>query len=292
MKKLMFAIAAVAAGTVLADVTSANVVGYQNYGDLNKGGHTLTAPTFLQVSSPTNFTLADLKVTDYPPVIEVDEEEYEGGVGGGQIIVRTLTVGGTYGANQYYWIDDGETGPGWFKNAVGSAIPGGAASVKFNANQALWIYRSSGTDPDYGYKVVGSGAVNTEEVRYTTDKGGHTAIGNGTPVDLTLADLSITDYPPVIEVAEEEYEGGVGGGQIIVRTLTAGGIYGSDQYYWIDDGETGPGWFKNAVGSPITGGAKSVNIDAGKGLWVYRSSGTDSKYKYQLVIPGVDLKAK
>ena len=61
MKKLMFAIAAVAAGTVLADVTSANVVGYQKTAYAVNGGSTVGVSTFAKVDGSA-ITLKDLKV--------------------------------------------------------------------------------------------------------------------------------------------------------------------------------------------------------------------------------------
>ena len=66
MKKLMFAVAAVAAGTVLADVTSQNIVGY-NATALNKGKGQFTTVTipFLKISeSNKGFSLNDLGLTN------------------------------------------------------------------------------------------------------------------------------------------------------------------------------------------------------------------------------------
>ena len=62
----------------------------------------------------------------------------EGGCAGGEFVLNFLTSSGTYAA-RYYWIDDGETGPGWYANAGGSPISGGATSVEFNAGQGVWV---------------------------------------------------------------------------------------------------------------------------------------------------------
>ena len=58
MKKLMFAAAAIAAGVAVADVTSANVVGYQNFG-VGSGLSSLSAPPFLKIIGDRK--LSDLK---------------------------------------------------------------------------------------------------------------------------------------------------------------------------------------------------------------------------------------
>ena len=89
----------------------------------------MMAPTFLSVNSETGCKLSDLTVTGYDaPEWNEDDEEYEGGCGGGEFILRFLNNDGSV-AGAYYWIDDGEIGPGWYANGAGAAISGGAAGV-------------------------------------------------------------------------------------------------------------------------------------------------------------------
>ena len=236
----------------------------------------MVAPTFGAVGDiKGDRTLADITVTGYEaPVYDDEEEEWSGGAAGGQFIVRFLTSSGTQ-ESAYYWIDDGETGPGWFANAVGKPIAGGAASIAIPAGQALWTRGA-------GYTIVAAGEVSTSDIQFKTTTSGHVAVGNGTPADLTLGKLTVTGYSaPVYDDEEEEYSGGAAGGEVILRLLDSTGTQ-TAAYYWIDDGETGPGWFANAVGKPITGGATSVSIPAGLGLWV-RGSG------YNLYVPAPEL---
>ena len=99
----------------------------------------MLAPTFLSVNSETGCTLADLTVTGYDaPTWNEDDEEFEGGCSGGDFILNFLTSSGTY-ESRYYWIDDGDATPGWYANAVGGAIPGGAASVALPAGKGIWV---------------------------------------------------------------------------------------------------------------------------------------------------------
>ena len=238
------------------------IVGYQGQ-EANASGNTMMAPTFLSVNSATGCTLADLTVTGYdkPELVDPDEGEYEGGCIGGQFILSFLTSSGSY-ENRYYWIDDGEIGPGWFKNAVGGAIPGGASSVAIEAGKAAWVLGK-------GLTLQTAGQVCESDVAKVMNSSGNTASGNCMPIDLTLAKLTVSGYdaPELVDPDEGEYEGGCIGGQFILSYLTGTGSYEA-RYYWIDDGETGPGWFKNAVGGAITGGASSVSVPAGKGFWV------------------------
>ena len=236
------------------------IVGYMG-NDANASGNTMMAPTFLSVNSATGCTLADLTVTGYDaPTWNEDDEEYEGGCIGGQFILSFLTSSGTY-ENRYYWIDDGEIGPGWYRNAGGAAISGGAASVAIEAGKAAWVLGK-------GLTLQTAGQVCESDVAKVMNSTGNTASGNCMPIDLTLAKLTVSGYEEATwNEDDEEFEGGCIGGQFILSYLTSAGSYEA-RYYWIDDGETGPGWYRNAGGAAISGGATSISVPAGKGFWV------------------------
>ena len=225
----------------------------------NASGNTMMAPTFLSVGSETGCTLADLTVTGYDPAVEVDEDEWEGGCAGGEFILSLLTSSGTYEA-RYYWIDDGDVTPGWYANAGGKAITGGASSVAIPAGQGVWVLGR-------GMKLQTAGAVNENDVAKKMNTTGNTAVGNCMPIDLTLGRLTVSGYDPAVEVDEDEWEGGCAGGEFILSYLTSSGSYAA-RYYWIDDGDVAPGWYANAGGKAITGGATSVPLSAGQGVWV------------------------
>lgn len=164
-------------------------------------------------------------------------------------------------ASKYYWIDDGDTAAGWYATLAGGAIPGGAASVSIPAGTASWVI---GT----GKKLQTAGKVGTSDIAFTMNATRNTAAGNATPVDLTLARLTVTGYdsPEWVE-KEEYYEGGCGAGEFVLQFLNANGTVAS-KYYWIDDGDTAAGWYATLAGGSIPGGASSVNIPAGKGAWI------------------------
>ena len=266
MKKLMFAAVAVLGLSAFAAIESSNIVGYQGL-QANATRQTMIAPTFLGVGNAEGCTLADLKVTGYEAP-ELVDDEWEGGCGGGDFILQFLNPNGTIAA-RYYWVDDGDVGPGWFATGGGVAIAGGAESVEINAGMALWVKGS-------GMKLQAAGAVNKADVEYVTNSSRQTAVGNATPVTLTLGDLAVAGYEEP-ELVDDEWEGGCGGGDFILQFLNPNGTVAA-RYYWVDDGDVGPGWFATGGGVAIDGGAESVEIPAGKGLWVKGSGMT-------LVIP-------
>ena len=53
----------------------------------------------------------------------------------------------------------------------------------------------------------------------------------------------------------------------MLRLLTASGTY-EGVYYWVDDGENDAGWYSSKLGTAIEGGAASVNIPTGRGMWI------------------------
>ena len=223
-------------------------------------GFTMAAPTFLTVDSEVQCTLADLSVTGYTaPEWSEDDEEFVGGCKG-EFVLRLLTASGTY-EGVYYWVDDGENDAGWYSSKLGTAIEGGAASVKIAAGRGMWV---SGV----GYKLVSSGAVNTKLVTFPTNGGkGFTAAGNCMPVDMKLDKFFVNGYEaPEWSEDDEEYVGGCKG-EFVLRLLTASGTY-EGVYYWVDDGENDAGWYSSKLGTAIEGGAASVNIPTGRGMWI------------------------
>ena len=275
MKKLMFAMAVIAAGAAMADVTSANVVGYQEL-NTTDGGRKMVVPTFLNVGESNKVSLADLKVTGYRlPEWDSKSKKYIYGCGGGQFLASPINANGL-AENNYYWIDNGTVGPGWFADDVGGAIEGGAGSVKFDAGKGLWTFGST-------FKLVPAGAVNPFDIVYKTCDGGRVVVGNCTPVDLPLSDLTVTGYkPPEWDSKSKKYIYGCGGGQFLASLVNTSGLSTND-FYWIDNGNITPGWYSDDVGTPIAGGANAVIIQAGQGLWTFGST-------YKLVIPAPELK--
>ena len=98
-----------------------------------------------------------------------------------------------------------------------------------------------------------------------TRSSGATALGNGTPVDLTLGRLLVEGYTdPIYDEDEGETQEGTGviGGQFNVQFLSASGTTEAS-YNFVDDGEHAKGWYDWSWNS-----ANSVELPAGQGLWI------------------------
>ena len=242
-------------------------MGYQEVGT-ESVGNKMVVPTFLNVGESNKVSLADLKVTGYTaPTWDSKSKKYIGGCVGGKFLMNKIDTSGlAIPGCKYYWIDDGTVGPGWFADDVGAPIEGGAASVKVEAGRAFWTFGS-------GYKLVPAGAVNPFDIVYTTESVGNTAVGNATPVEISLNDLTVTGYTaPTWDSKSKKYIGGCVGGKFLMNKVDTSGLaIPGCKYYWIDDGTVGPGWFADDIGTAIDGGAENVKIPAGLGLWTFGS---------------------
>ena len=258
MKKLMIAASAALCATVGFSLESANVVGYSTQ-TANATRNTMMAPTFLSVDSATGCKLSDLTVTGYDAPELNEDDEFEGGCSLGDFILQFLNSNGSI-ANRYYWIDDGETTPGWYTQ-TGAEVD--ATKVDIPAGVASWVYGS-------GYTLQSAGAVNSKDIAFKMNATRHTAAGNSMPTDLTLAKLTVTGYDAPELNEDDEYEGGCSLGDFILQFLNSNGSVAA-RYYWIDDGETTPGWYTQ-TGAEVD--ATKVDVVAGKGAWIYGSGMT------------------
>ena len=160
MKKLMFATALIAAGVAVADVTSANIVGYKD--NALRFGQTFLAPCFIDVGQAED----GVDVTNLKPT---------GAYASGTIIVSELSASGRSIAD-YQFIKDRKNNWYW---AIGS--------TKINPGEVV-------LDPGMGVSVMGdaglgvtaSGEVSTKD-RTLPLRFGQTFTGNFTaaPLDIT-----------------------------------------------------------------------------------------------------------
>ena len=225
---------------------------------MKASGFDMASGSFMTVAANNgSCTLADFTVSGYDaPEWNEEDEEWTGGCDGA-FVVQFLTSSGTT-ESTYRWYDNGEVAAGWYNNN-GSAIAGGASSVAIPAGQAMWIQGR-------GMKLTSAGAVNEEDIAFVTRASGFNAIGNSTPINLTLGSLVVTGYDaPEWNEEDEEWTGGCDGA-FVVQFLTSSGTTEST-YRWYDNGEVAAGWYNNN-GSAISGGPTTVSIPAGKGLWV------------------------
>ena len=225
---------------------------------MNAKGATMASGSFAAVTAANgSCTLADFTVSGYDaPTWDEEEGEWVDGCAG-DFVVQFLTSSGTV-ESKYAWYDNGEKAVGWY-NTNGSEIEGGASSVVIPAGQAMWIVGR-------GYKLTSAGAVCEDDIAFPTRSKGASAIGNATPVDLSLGKLTVTGYDaPTWDEEEGEYVDGCAG-DFVVQFLTTSGTVDA-KYAWYDNGEKAIGWY-NTNGSAIEGGANSVAIPAGKGMWI------------------------
>lgn len=200
------------------------------------------------VATDGSAKLTDLTVGGYDPY---DEDADEGGTSG-EFRLQFLNGSGVTTAT-YAWYDDDTLAAGWYTRN-GGAIDGGASSIKLAAASAVWTTGK-------GLSMTSAGAVANADIVVKTASSGNMGIGNTTPVDVTLADLVVSGYDPYDEDADE---GGTSG-EFRIQFLNGSGQT-TATYAWYDDDTLPAGWYTRNGGA-IDGGAESVKIKAGEGVW-------------------------
>lgn len=239
----------------------------------------MVAPTFSAVSLSAQLSLNDLTVTGgEAPYWDDDDEEWYGGVTAGKFVLYVLNNDGSV-AGQYLWEDykkgtdtaPVQVGPGWFLEGSSTPISeADAKEIRFNQGQAFWIR-------GFGLQLVTAGAVTEEDITFATRSAGNTAVGNATPVDLTLGKLTVSGgSEPYWDEDDEEWYGGITGGKFVVYVLNSDGSV-ANQYLWEDykkgtdtaPVQVGPGWFLEGSSTPLTTDElNAISIPAGLGLWI------------------------
>ena len=250
MKKLIFAAAAIAAGVAMADVTSSNVVGYQNIA-INPGFN-MIAFNF----QPMDGT-EDIKIADF--VQNKDE----------------LVAGTNTGDSDQIQVWDGSTFTTYFYKAKKTTMPGkftqGPAWVKNGATTTITtdtIKRGSGvwfarpTDKTAG-EITVSGAVNAASK--THDIGaGFNMISSAFPVAMKL-------NGGLIDWVESGAIAGTNTGDSDQIQVWDGSTFTT--YFYKAKKTTmpgkftqGPAWVKNGATTTVS----EDTIPAGKGFWYAR----------------------
>lgn len=238
MKKLMFAIAAVAAGATFADITSANVVGYQKI-TMKGNGYTWVGATIKAMDN----TLEEQRVGDFKVPTDL------GFIGYDSVFFETYNDDGT-ADKKYYFVDEGfldgyftETleKPGWYDAEY---YDGGMYEFRnedYAADDILpfgkgAIITSFEVDTD----ITFSGEVLGESKTFTLVGNGYTWASNCSPVPVALKDLAVpTD------------SGFIGYDSVFLETYNTDGTP-KKKYYFVDEGfldgyftETleAPGWY-------------------------------------------------
>ena len=208
MRKLMFAVAAVAAGVAMADVTSANIVGYAG-SQLRDEGATLTTALFQSVAAKNG-------ETTFGSIVPVAEEGVD--LSGAIEIQYLLDDGSTDWDNDYYW--DGSV---WLKDGITDA-----SETPVIGGQGMWVVNQSGAPVSF----QSSGEVNQKELEYPIREEGATAAANAFPC--------ATTFGRIVPVAEEGVD--LSGAIEIQFLLDDGSTDWDNDYYW-----DGSAWLKDGM---------------------------------------------
>ena len=196
MKKLMFAAAAIAAGVAVADVNSANVVGYVTKGA--RGGFTYFTPTFRALSGDQT-------------KIDINEIQMDADVDTDAADLQFLNVnGGTELDNDgellaYSWVKAGDSR---YKGDVDMTGKNGVWAIKGGTRLQPKYYDPDPTigqpnmlDIGQGVQIGGTsdmkfqnaGQVGTESVAVLTRqaRGGFTYFGNPFPVEMSVNNIQM-----------------------------------------------------------------------------------------------------
>lgn len=185
MKKLMCAIAAVSAGICLADVSSANVVGYLNK-EVTPNEWNLSCSTFQTVGDKVA-TLGDITANDLF-AFAADTLQTLNGNGGTLANYTFLSANvapdyAEYGLSEGWYDYDELMAWDWASEA-----PAKKNSVELPFG-TMFILQSAND----GAALVYSGEVLPTDKEFLIISGVWNMLGNATPVDLTLGDITAND---------------------------------------------------------------------------------------------------
>lgn len=169
MKKLMCAVAALSTGICLADITSANIVGY-NTAELTKGKYNTMTVQFGNVGTGT-FSLNDIK-TDNMTAAEISEEAD----------AIQFWNPATSGYESYYLYSGPDADDGWYNAETDASFDDDYPTGK-PAGTAFWyIARGTGT----GTGVTSGEVESVNDVTITLTKGNYNLVASAYPTTLDL----------------------------------------------------------------------------------------------------------
>ncbi len=258
MKKMMFGLAAAAAIGAFA-IESANVVGYQAK-ELAYGLNDFVVQTFLPMGKTVATTkLGDISVTEDWDALNGDS-------------IATLTPEGANSAEYTYLIKAyaealGGDVAGWYiaeeVNDGDVSTSGCQDDVMLPYAEGFLAYNNSGAKLQFAGEVVAG------DTELATTYGDNAFSGNASPVDITLADLTVSDD---WDALNGDY----------IATLASDGSNSGEYTYLIAAyaqalGGDVAGWYVaeevNDGDVSVSGCQNDVVISAGQALLIYQNSG-------------------
>ena len=236
------------------------MVGYQEKG-LTFGDNAFVVQTFVPVGVDADkITLASISVSD-----DWDAAE-------GDFIAKLLPTGAS--SAEYTYLNEdysdalGGTGAGWY---FLSEVNDGDVSVSGCQNDALLPFADGFLAyNNTGAKLKFAGEVQKGSTELKSTLGNNAFSGNASPVDMKIADLTVSDDWDAAE------------GDFIAILLPSGASAGEYTYLSEDYsdalGGTGPGWYLLSEvneGDVSVGGCQNdaVDIAAGQGFMIYQNTG-------------------
>lgn len=237
MKKLMCAIAAVSAGICFADVTSANVVGYNTAKTVS--GFQGAGTCFMAIGKTG--TMADLQVTGYGDSYEDQNIQ----------AVKLDTYGRDTGTKMY-WVDAdyGSDGVwyGWYNDGWDVDLN----STPLASGEGVWFM-----SPNTDIKIQSSGEVNNEVIPVTL-VAGYQLCPNATPTTVKMNKAYMNGYG-------EGYEDQ----NIQAVKLDTFGRDSGDKMYWVDAdyGSDGVwyGWYNDGWDVEL---GENTTLEPGEAVWL------------------------
>ena len=226
-----------------ADVTSANIVGYQKKSVELCGGTFIYGSDFLTTgTSDDSFSIQSI-VPSWP---EESVEEYQNG----DCVIQTLTENAVEEESYYYLFEEGAKGyegPGWYTRDGGNYTKSNRTFKRGEAYLFYSYYACDDEDEDIptGYQTAGE--VNLTAKTFTFGEGlcgGTFCIANPRPLELDIQKFVPSYHPDSVE----EYQNG----DCVIQTLTENAVEEESYYYLFEEGAKGyegPGWYTRDGGN-------------------------------------------
>ena len=235
--------------------------------------------TFASVANADNqFTFRDIKVQPKAGTTFRWSGRWVGGITPPAFEVKILQANGS-AEKTYYWKyarvgtqSVYEDIACWVKYEGGAFVDLTDAELdeKFDAGQAFWIKGA-------GHSLQPAGRVDKRPVDFPMNAANYTAVGNGTPVELTLGDLSVVPKAGTTFRWSGRWVGGITPPALEVKFLLPNGT-ADKTYYWkyarvgtqaaYEDVACWVKYEGSAFVDVTQEELDEVKIPAGKGLWV------------------------
>ena len=312
MKKLMLAVAAVAAGAALADVTSANIVGYQNVGLAEGGGGGAK-----MITMPFNAIGEDgMRISSIiPQGYEENTALWKSKGIDGEFSIQLLAPDGTTaiipGTEEepvlmfYSWVHSctrqgaWDTDAHWNDPYIEEVEPGADNDYLFPRGTGLYMNIPENSEDDFEavYDTTPAGEVNTNDVKVVlAAEGGAVGAGNPFPIGVRISSLIPIGYEDNTGLWKSKGIDGEFSIQILASDGTTAIVPGTEEepvlmfYSWVHSctrqgaWDTDAHWNDPYIEEIVPGAENDFIIEPGVGLWINapEKSEDDAEAEYSI----------